>query len=266
MNRQVKSAGFEVITPERAKHILETQNISNRRMRSWWSEAMAQSMKRGEFKTTHQGIAFSEEGYLLDGQHRLSAIVKAGVPVEMLCVYGLDASAFGFIDIGIKRNVADLTGLSKRTAETCRLASGIVYGLPTMTDQIMKVAECGLQEVHDRLIDYSPSVAAITTSAPVRLSACLLVMDGYNEDQVFEVYRNLNQLNYSALPSSALSFLKQKEQGRISASRSHELIARATKALNPNLAQLTKIQIDQDNITASTEWVRRVLRRAIGKV
>jgi hypothetical protein len=43
----------------------------------------AEAMRRGDWRLTHQGIAFDASGALVDGQHRLAAIVEADVPVEI---------------------------------------------------------------------------------------------------------------------------------------------------------------------------------------
>ena len=42
-----------------------------------WVERLTDTLRDGEFRTTHQGIAFDERGQLVDGQNRLSAIVEA---------------------------------------------------------------------------------------------------------------------------------------------------------------------------------------------
>ncbi len=65
------------ITPEAATAILKG-NKGNRKPRQSHIEALADAMLRGEWKQTHQGIAISPTGKLLDGQHRLLAVVKSG--------------------------------------------------------------------------------------------------------------------------------------------------------------------------------------------
>lgn len=93
-----------LITPEAAQSILETCNASNRRMRGWWAAALAAAIKRGEWLLTHQGIAFDQHGNLIDGQHRLKAIVLAGIAVKMFVFVGLESRSFMAIDVGVKRS------------------------------------------------------------------------------------------------------------------------------------------------------------------
>ena len=45
------------VTPAMAKTMLES-NTDNRNKRGWWVSGLANMMKRGEWITTHQGVAF----------------------------------------------------------------------------------------------------------------------------------------------------------------------------------------------------------------
>ena len=79
MSSNIKSE-FVLITPELARGML-IDNEGNRRKRELWVNYLANCIRNNEWKPTHQGIAFSENGKLLDGQHRLHAIIKADIPV-----------------------------------------------------------------------------------------------------------------------------------------------------------------------------------------
>lgn len=71
------------ITPAYAAALLKL-NVSNRSISTPLVDALARDMVAGRFKLTHQGILLSSEGYLLDGQHRLSACVRSGVAIRQL--------------------------------------------------------------------------------------------------------------------------------------------------------------------------------------
>lgn len=97
----------EKITPAKAQQYLE-KNTSNRPLRKTRVAKYARAMQGGEWYVTNQGLAFNCDGSLLDGQHRLHAVIQAGVPVKMAVTRGLDrASMFG-IDTGGNRSVADI--------------------------------------------------------------------------------------------------------------------------------------------------------------
>ncbi len=74
------------------------------------------AMLRDEWKQSHQGIAFDSEMRLVDGQHRLVAIVEAdkirpGITFTTEVTYDLDPEIFPVIDTGKKRTAADVLAL-----------------------------------------------------------------------------------------------------------------------------------------------------------
>ena len=94
------------VTPEIATTFLSRASV-NRRLNMGQVRALAETILRGEWKLTHQGIAFDEFGALLDGQHRLHAIIEANTPVEMLVFEGLSKDVFPVLDTGRRRSAAD---------------------------------------------------------------------------------------------------------------------------------------------------------------
>jgi hypothetical protein len=80
------------VTPTQAAKWLEN-NKSNRPVKNWAVNKYAKDLLAGNWATNHQGIAFDNSGNLVDGQHRLLAIIKSGVSVDMVVAYG--AERFG---------------------------------------------------------------------------------------------------------------------------------------------------------------------------
>ena len=106
---------MELITPEKAKRIM-VKNIANRNINKKRVTQYATSMERGEWVENGQTIVLSKEGFLLDGQHRLSAVIKSGVPVRFIVAYlsGVESSPIGVpIDLGQSRNVSQITGIKR---------------------------------------------------------------------------------------------------------------------------------------------------------
>ena len=97
---------IETITPERAQAYL-AQNVRNRVINSRSVDALVRDIKAGSFYLTHQGIAFYDDGTLADGQHRLTAIVLAGRPVQMMVTRCLPHDTKIAIDYGEKRRFED---------------------------------------------------------------------------------------------------------------------------------------------------------------
>jgi hypothetical protein len=95
------------ITPEVAASWLASANVSNRSLSDKKVRRIADSIRKGLWRLTHQGVAFYEDDRLADGQHRLAAIVMAGVPVKVMVTYGLPVEVHDSIDKGLARTLKD---------------------------------------------------------------------------------------------------------------------------------------------------------------
>lgn len=114
------------ITPRMARAMI-LQNTNNRPLAPQRVEMLRNEIEAGRWKETHQGIAFNKDGDLLDGQHRLAAIIAAGKSVFMTATFGLEDSAVLAIDTGKTRSNGDILGLNgymdgARLAAAARLA------------------------------------------------------------------------------------------------------------------------------------------------
>lgn len=114
------NCGFEIsietITPIIAKEYL-TLNPHNRKIMMSKVKVLARDMRNGAFKLTHQGIAFDENGNLLDGQHRLSAIVMSDMTLQMVVARGLPRETIRTMDGGTKRSVSNHEDVTKEPCE-----------------------------------------------------------------------------------------------------------------------------------------------------
>ena len=95
------------VSPRMAEAWLE-QNARNRRLRGAHMRTLAEEMRQGQWKLTHQGIAFGTSGRLLDGQHRLRAVVESGAPQPMLVFIDAPEDAFPNHDRGAMRGMSDI--------------------------------------------------------------------------------------------------------------------------------------------------------------
>jgi hypothetical protein len=102
------------VTPELATKWLEG-NVHNREIRQGVVARYAADMKAGEWMLTHQGIAFDDEGTLIDGQHRLWAVIESGVTVRTLVTRGADLASQLVIDDHLKRTALDAFVLSDKS-------------------------------------------------------------------------------------------------------------------------------------------------------
>lgn len=99
-------ATIEIINPAKAAEYLKYNKL-NRTLSNIMVNKYAQAMQNNQFMVTGDSIKFDKEGILLDGQHRLQAIIKSGTTHQILVVRGLTNDSFACMDIGKKRNCAD---------------------------------------------------------------------------------------------------------------------------------------------------------------
>lgn len=97
---------WETIDPDTARTYLD-ENDANRGLRARVVNAYARDMGHGAWAVTGETIKFSKTGELLDGQHRLSAIIESGTSQWMLVVRGLEPATKGIIDTGAPRSAGD---------------------------------------------------------------------------------------------------------------------------------------------------------------
>jgi hypothetical protein len=256
----------QLVTPEMAKVYL-SKNTDNRNKRGWWVSGLASMIKRGEWIPTHQGVAFAESGKLIDGQHRLEAVVEADIPVEMLVVTGVRDDAYKVLDNGIKRTLSDLTGVAPKTAEICRVLSRLIYSgnSNTSAEQCLQVYNTGVGEVSDNLTEYCGKNIKVYSSAMVRTAAVCLILDGYNQQYIKELYANLCNQKFNNLPNIAHAFIRQVSDGRALSNDKPDLLARSLKVFNPEFAEVTRLQISESDGNAANAYCRNVVRNLLTK-
>lgn len=98
------------ITPEIAEEFLE-RNHNNRKIKPRKVDKFAYQLSQGQWITNGDTIRFDVKGTLIDGQHRLKAVVRTGVPIrEQLVVRNLPLEAWRTIDDGAPRTYGDVLG------------------------------------------------------------------------------------------------------------------------------------------------------------
>lgn len=128
---------FEVkeITPEEAQNLL-VKNIKNRPLNERTVNYYAEQMKNGKWQLNGEAIQFSKGGVLLNGQHRLKAVIKAGVPVTFMLVYNVSEEAFTTYDQQRTRTAADIfsiEGIKKATVVSATSAKTLLLYKGTYT-------------------------------------------------------------------------------------------------------------------------------------
>ena len=94
------------VTPAQAQKWLEG-NVDNRNLREQRVIHLSQILQRGEWELTGDAIVFDDQDVLLNGQHRLSAVVVTGIPARFLILRGVPAKVQEVMDQGLSRTLGD---------------------------------------------------------------------------------------------------------------------------------------------------------------
>jgi hypothetical protein len=168
-NAAIRS-GVITLDPPLAKKFLSKMR-KNRKVSENVVQHYAQTMLNGEYKVTHQGIAFDTDGNLVDGQHRCLAVVKSGCTVQIMKTDGLPTDAFDYIDRGKKRVVGDVLSIDGEKASRS-LASLLakLWHYRNHPDQVWagRIREPTIGEIRQTLDD-NPNVRMIIEKFRTRL-------------------------------------------------------------------------------------------------
>lgn len=96
----------EIIAPERAEEYLASRS-TQRPLSEQHARTIATAMSGGRFVQTGEAIHFNIEGHLINGQHRMRAIVISGISAEFLVVRDLPVESFAHMDQGKRRSSGD---------------------------------------------------------------------------------------------------------------------------------------------------------------
>lgn len=112
------------VTPEIAERWLKN-NGKNRKLSIVHAKKLAAVMAAGKWSLNGQTISFDDQGRLLDGQHRLTAIVLSGVPVDMaVATEVVDERAFQTYDaIQLKRGASQIARMMAPIKNATKVAS-----------------------------------------------------------------------------------------------------------------------------------------------
>ena len=163
------------VDPEQAMGWLENTNTNNRKVSEKHVARLARDMTDGKWILTHAGIAFSSDGMLLDGQHRLWAVIEAGVSVEMHVWLNVDPKSMMAIDCGKIRSMGDILNISgengdvtKYQLSTLRAMLGGFGNPPTLSPSETSQALGRYSEAIEFALTHLPAVTAakgVSTSA-----------------------------------------------------------------------------------------------------
>lgn len=236
------------ITPNYAGYLL-SQSSGNRNVNSRRVSLYADAMASGKWVENGESIIISTTGNVIDGQHRLSAVVLSKTPISSLVVTidgvnedeALTAKHIP-IDIGYNRTVSDITGISK-------------YDI-SIVKMMMRLLESGgdkksldpsiIADRHSKLESYIKAVpnchVKIYATSPIHSA---LILASYSGCDVWDMYSNVLNRHYHNLTPIWSSWMRRVESSfRMPAQTRNETLFAATWVLTKSNPHAKHIRVN----------------------
>ena len=192
------------MTPQKAAYYL-ANNHGNRTLRKSTVRSYAADMKAGQWRCTHQAIAIDANGNLLDGQHRLAAVIEAQWEGPMmLATYETAEDTMKLqVDRGARRTAHDILQKRRDYVECVgRLVKHtiITHGATPIhvIDRILQKHKAKIERVHGIRTSNKRISGAASSLAALLLTAYADRSDSQIE-QSLEQYNLFFQQSYAGM-------------------------------------------------------------------
>jgi hypothetical protein len=198
-----------LITPAIAAQWLQF-NTGNRSLPINNSKYYAELIRKGEFLTTHQALAFTGDidnpGRLLDGQTRLTAVIATGKPIKQWVFWNAPEVTFAAIDGGKPRTFVD------HNPDYDRQSIAVVNVFWWLCQpSLRKITRTDADKIweafgsqYQQLMDCCPTARKGLTCSAVKAAFCLCMYQNKSKaGDIANIYRNLALEKAENLPVSA---------------------------------------------------------------
>jgi len=192
------TVAVQKISPAFAKNLLETKSVGNRKIDVNRVKQYASDMKSGRWTLSDSAIWFDEDGHIVNGHHRLLAIVESGSTQTFVMVTGVSKEDVINADTGRVRSAQDAgyyagVHVPKRQVTILRAMVNYSAGVPVRLS-MSRLMEL-LNENKERILFVDKSVGANIkgiTCGPV-LAACALAFDHVSPNSLKEFMLQLTK-------------------------------------------------------------------------
>lgn len=227
----------ENITPAKAQEYLNT-SLGNRPISKVFVRSYADTMKKGGWMLNGVPIIFDTDGHLLDGHHRLLAVINANIPVRFDVRRGAPSDAFATYDNGRHRDISQILAMqgvkhyvavgaivngSEALRKGGRLYTNNVFGPEKLKRTLADSYEVysrdpeGYAEAARYMVSLREKCKILPTSWEGSLYYYLTTTGGYSKEKVNPFFEELHKLDSNAIPAAALlrkTITKEALEGR----------------------------------------------------
>lgn len=168
-----------MMTPAVARELLKNNHPRNRKLKKSRIQTYRNDILNGFWELSWEPVAIDEDGWLVDGQNRLTAIVEADRPAPIWLVTHAPKRALKAAGHGLARSVADAAKIAgeDKPNMTCLVgvARAMMYGCkaPSFTYSTQEVL--AFIKAHEAALDFTMTLMIVNkpgiTQAPVK--ACV---------------------------------------------------------------------------------------------
>lgn len=230
--------------------------IQNRPIRPTHVRDLLQAMLGGQWNKTHQGIAFDEDGVLLDGYHRMMALAQMpdDFRIEMLVTTGLPrAEAWKSIDVNVcTRSVSDVLGCDRKVAAIAAIFDMVMNGKKALSPSELEQFVTLFHEEASALFNHCGTIRKSWSCASVQSAAVFMMkVKPWTRQYVLRQYAALVLANYRDMSEIVQSLHRSVENGTRQQTGRTDLFARCVKAFDIDNQNLSRVTIrDTGNVLA----------------
>lgn len=249
-----KPMRFEVmtVTPEMADNWLK-KNEGNRKLREQRAAALARAIQDGKYRLTHQPIAISTKGRLLDGQHRLRAVVLSQQSIETAVAFDVPEAAFEVMDAGLPRKMYERLRTEPKNTAICTTAFRLLQSsrnsqeyetsllLELFAPAMLKIEQVPKPRGRQRIAKASQEAAIV-----LRMAVAIKDKDEEEQNRINWVLGKLRHGDMAGAPPIVISYYKHLLEGPnrvIAVARDTDQFCRAWTAFDPDKEGVLKLQI-----------------------
>lgn len=162
MSKSIATSRIQTVAPKLATEWMKS-NCGNRHISGPHVAGLVDEMLTGRFVLTGDAIQFNRAGELINGQHRLQAVIDSGVACTFLIMEGVEDEAKAVLDKGRGRSVPDALRMC-HGVERARMITATVASLDDFAyDRRLKVSP---GHVLERMADHEAAFRWAVDSIP----------------------------------------------------------------------------------------------------
>lgn len=183
---------FEIqwISPDKARDYLAT-NVCNRACSKASVKRWADTIKAGAWKLSSDAITFDWNGVLINGQHRLNALIETGATMPFVVAYNFPPESKNALDVGKKRTLHEIMTINGypitlNEAAICKFIM-TPWEKSTVSNPDHEVHRAKLKRVHQRLkseIDFIIENTRFKEFAAPEMAALVLLLARCQDPEV----------------------------------------------------------------------------------